>query len=40
MPTNPYAGVFPGMMTEGIDSPETSIFRGLLRIGYGLSTIC
>ena len=26
----PYAGVFPGMMTEGIDSPETSIFRGFV----------
>ena len=26
----PYAGLFPGMMTEGIDAPETSIFRGFV----------
>ena len=26
----PYAGIFPGMMTEGIDAPETSIFRGFV----------
>ena len=26
----PYAGLFPGMMTEGIDTSETSIFRGFV----------
>ena len=26
----PYAGLFPGMMTEGIDAPETTIFRGFV----------